>query len=303
MTIESKSYPAELKKWQPSETPFYLELFGETSPIIDTTYAEVIQAGAADGTVTSADAAPIYEYYWTIGHPGLPQRNGGLFQFLQSEQSASQHLWQHLQEPAGRVYVFFPLGGGWRVKELVATVKYLTPVREQQTLMDVAAKDWQQLQPLVASASQIAQIASPAFGPAGVGAASALAGIAKMKINSVPQARGFEWSVGKVTFGSERGVMQGVMWALPKLMFEELGGRLTGSVAVSFIPDRVQVHGTVGADVPAPDEMAILAHAVIYGPDGPVWAPDERQFVELAVAPRLPVGRKGNPGASPQAEG
>jgi hypothetical protein len=30
--------------------------------------------------------------------------------------------------------------------------------------------------------------------------------------------------------------MQGVVWAIPKEMFEYLGGRLTGSLAVSFIP-------------------------------------------------------------------
>jgi hypothetical protein len=30
--------------------------------------------------------------------------------------------------------------------------------------------------------------------------------------------------------------MQGVDWAIPKEMFELLGGRLTGSLAVSFIP-------------------------------------------------------------------
>jgi len=43
----------------------------------------------------------------------------------------------------------------------------------------------------------------------------------------------------KVTFGSPEhgGVMQGVVWTLPKSMFAELGGRLTGGLAVSFLPD------------------------------------------------------------------
>ncbi|HEY3759177.1 MAG TPA: hypothetical protein VGL37_05410 [Solirubrobacteraceae bacterium] len=45
MTIESISHPADLAQWKgEDEDPFYLEVFGETSPVIDTTYAEVIRS-------------------------------------------------------------------------------------------------------------------------------------------------------------------------------------------------------------------------------------------------------------------
>jgi len=294
MTIESASHPADLTKWDPDVQPFYLELFGETSPEIDVHYAEASSPSSDTTEVSVAKSAPIYEYFWTVGHPGLPRHADGVARFLHLDKPGAderaEQLWGHLKDdPAARVYLFFPLGGGWRIKELVATVKYLTPVREEQSLMEQAAKDWQQLQPVVAGASQVAGMVAPAAGPVGVGAASALAAIAKLKVNSVPRAKGFEWSAGKVTFGSSLGIMQGVMWELPKNMFAVLGGRLTGSVAVSFIPDNHQAAGEVAQDTPQPKQLDVLAHAVVRGPDQDFWAPTSREFVHLSVAPRLPA--------------
>lgn len=82
--------------------------------------------------------------------------------------------------------------------------------------------------------------------------------------------------------------MQGVMWTLPKKLFEVLGGRLTGSVAVTFVPARRQAEGyknaTANTEVPRPADL--LAHAVVLGPGGPIWAPsDVEQFVRLRVTP------------------
>jgi hypothetical protein len=92
--------------------------------------------------------------------------------------------------------------------------------------------------------------------------------MAKVQINSVPQADGFQWSVGKVTFRSAKhGVMQGVMWTLPKKMFAELGGRLTGSLAVSFIPAVLQQEDGQGQTKPEFQRLPILSHAAVYGPD------------------------------------
>lgn len=50
--------------------------------------------------------------------------------------------------------------------------------------------------------------------------------------------QGFDWYAEKVTVppAARHGVMQGVVWAIPREMFELLGGRLTGSLALSFIP-------------------------------------------------------------------
>lgn len=287
MTIESKIWPDDPTKWDGKDPPFYLELIGETSPVLDVAYAEVQPPGAVDGGAKTVASSPIYEYFWTIGHGGYPDPGRGLHRLLHKE-TAAEKLWEHLETEAAHVYVFFPLGGGWRVKELVATTKYLTPIREQKTLLDEAAKDWQHAQPAIADASQFASLAGPALGPVGIGAASALSAIAKVKVNSVPQVKGFEWSVSKMTFVSEhRGVMQGVMWELPKTMFEELGGRLTGSVAVSFVPDHRQDGDAVASEASAPQKMSVLAHAKVVGPDGPIWVPAENRFLELSVAPRL----------------
>src|SRR5258708_5378711 len=122
--IEVVSWPANLAEWDAREQPFYLEVFGETSPRVDLTYAEVLQpASAPDGPPPAAAGAPIYEYWWTIGHPGRPHEMKYWWDGL-GRDPGSDDLWENLDETAARVYLFFPLGGGWRIKELVATVKY-----------------------------------------------------------------------------------------------------------------------------------------------------------------------------------
>ena len=291
MTIESTSHPNPLADWDGTnpKVPFYLELFGETRPAIDTTYAEVVPAGAADGTAKTTASAPIYEYWWTIGHPGHGAQHGGMLDRL----LGPKNLWERLADPAARVYLFFPLGGGWRVKELVATVKYLSPLPHEHSFMAKAAEEWQTLAPIAEGASKLMSAAGSVAVPGGAvlgKSAKMLDGLARTKLGSVPQVSGFEWSATKVTFGSREhgGVMQGVMWTLPKSMFTELGGRLTGSLAVTFIPDNQQQAGTVAADPAAPQMQDLLAHAVVYGPDdAPYWAPAEREFIRLRLSPRL----------------
>jgi hypothetical protein len=70
MTIESASFPDDLSEWDGKEAaPYYFEVFGETTPLLDLSYAEVVPAGAAtDAAAQSAESAPVYEYWWTIGH-------------------------------------------------------------------------------------------------------------------------------------------------------------------------------------------------------------------------------------------
>jgi hypothetical protein len=87
------------------------------------------------------------------------------------------------------------------------------------------------------------------------------------------------------------GVMKGVAWTLPRSMIAELGGRLTGSLAVSFLPDVQQRRDAsdVASASPPPEAQHLLAHSVIYGPDGAEhWAPGQRQFIRLLVKPHLP---------------
>ena len=302
MTIESVSHPAPLSGWDggSKDQPYYLELFGETSPAVDMAYAEVVPAGAGETPQTSV-SAPVYEYWWTIGHPGHRAHRGGLLDWAHP---SGKDFWERLGEPAARVYVYFPLGGGWRVKELAATVKYMSPVAHEQSFLEHAARDWQTIQPLVQGASTLASLAGPAGVLAGGVAdksAKALGGLAQMKLNSVPQVKGFEWSAAKVTFGSPEhgGVMQGVVWTLPKSMFAELGGRLTGGLAVSFLPDVQQdpSASAVAAGTPAPQAQHLLAHAVVFGPDQPYWAPAERGFVKLLVHPQAGSSASAGPGS------
>jgi hypothetical protein len=271
--IEVVSHPADLASWDPQQEPFYLELYGETRPLVDVTYAEVRPAGTDDGAEQTTAATPIYQYWWTIGHTGDPQQ--------------LDDLWNRLDgHVAARVYLYFPLDKGWRIKELVATVKYLQPFYEQTTFWNKLTDDWQHFaSPAIAGAGSLAGLAP---NPAVAGAGSILSAIAKLQINSVPQVPGFEWSVGKVTTPwQDVGVVQGVMWTLPKKMFTELGGRLTGSLALSFIPSQRQQGAEVGAAAPTFGQGAVLAHAVVYGPgDRHLWAPAQNRFVTLHVHPR-----------------
>src|ERR1700689_4491221 len=68
--IEVVSAPPVLSQWVPARDPYYLELYGETSPVLDTALAEVIPAGAADPV--TASPAPVYEYWWPRGPWGTP---------------------------------------------------------------------------------------------------------------------------------------------------------------------------------------------------------------------------------------
>ena len=292
MTIESVSHPKPLSDWDGKDEaqPFYLEVFGETTPIIDTAYAEVIPAGAADGSAERCASAPVYEYWWTIGHPGHPGHLGGLLEKI----AGPKDLWERLADPAARIYLYFPLGGGWRVKELTATVKYMSPVAHEESFIEKAAQDFQTIEPFIEGASQLASAAGAA-GVVGGGlagkSAQVLDGLAQIKLSSVPQVKGFEWSATKVTFGNKEhgGVMQGIVWTLPASMFAELGGRLTGSLAVSFIPDQQQIPNQVATASPKLEQQALLAHAVVYGPGGDEhWAPEKQGFIRLAISPRLP---------------
>lgn len=314
MTIEAVSHPSDLADWRATGQRFYLELFGETRPLVDTTFAELIPASSASGaSPVSGGAVPVYEYWWSIGHPGLPHQDGRFPDWLHhqddgedTEGKEAQEFWDNLDSPAARVYMFFPRNGGWRVKEVAATVKYLSPVPKQKDLWAKAAQEWAELQPFIQDASTLSGALGPAIGVPVKGAVTTLNALAQLKVSSVPQGAGLDWSVGKVTFGhpkpqtsdsgiaepdlSRTGVMQGVVWTLPAKMFTELGGRLTGSLAVTFIPCGLQTKEGPAPALPEFQPRAVLAHAVVYrkGAD-PYWVPEERKFIRLQVSPRPPL--------------
>lgn len=78
--IEVKSWPPDLVAWsqQPKDerSPFYLEFFGETEPALDQSFAEVVPA--KKGTTGQEQIAPVYGYWWTIGHGGVQLRTAGV---------------------------------------------------------------------------------------------------------------------------------------------------------------------------------------------------------------------------------
>jgi hypothetical protein len=283
--IESVSYPADLTRWGEADTPFYLELYGEAEPVLTMNYAEVIPPGQEQPSTVRP--TPVYEYWWTIGHGGHDPAPHHLF-----GDHTGEPIWDRLADPAGRMYLYFPAHGGWRVKELVATVKYLNPVADQKTWSARFADELRLLEPVISGIAAVGTMGAvplagvPVAGPALAGAAPYLAALAMMKAASVPpDAKGFEWHVTKVAFGSPHrgGVMQGVSWVLPKAMFATLGSRLTGSLALSFVPCRKQ-----GTAEWVPEPLPALAHAVIYADGKQYWAPASNDFVELTIAPRLP---------------
>ena len=283
------SFPKDLRTWHEREDdpPFYLELYGEDAPTLDTTFAQVIPVGG-----TSAETihpTPVYEYFWTLGHAGSRSVR------RRFRRRNSDQLWSKLADTAARVYIYFPVSAGWRANEIVASVKYLGPVKDQETWSQKAGEDWQRVQPMIAGASHAAETPGVVPGVGAVAAATApvLGAIAKLQVGNVPLAvRGFGWYVEKVTIGSpEHGLMQGIVWALPREMFEALGGRLTGSVAVSLVATQDAPTQDALERVPyAPGEAAVLAHACVYADNGEFWAPRAKnEFVELPIRPTMPV--------------
>jgi hypothetical protein len=279
MAIEVVSWPQDLLTWDEKVQRYYFELSGETRPQVDPRQVE-LQGGAG-----GKQAVPAYVYSWTIGRGGFRSKPRRLLDRLRP----AEGFWNNLQDDpyAARVYMYFPVDCGWRVSELGATVNYMTPVDHQASFAERAAKDWQTLQPLVDDAAKLATSLGPA-GAAAAGSARMLGALAQMKINSVPQVAGFQWAAAKVAFGHPgRGVMAGVEWALPRSMFRELGGRLTGSLAVTFVPMRRQ-EDAVGPEEPDLRPGTVLAHAVVHGPHGESdWAPGENNFTELKIEPRI----------------
>lgn len=152
---------------------------------------------AGESDAATIQATPIYEYWWTIGHGGSKPEHRHLF-----GDRAKLDLWHRLEDVAARVYLYFPISGGWRVQELAASAKYLSPVQHQSDWTDRAAQEWQRMQPILAGAGQAASAlgAVPGVGTVAAGAAPILSAIAKLQVGSVPQGvKGFDWYVEKVT--------------------------------------------------------------------------------------------------------
>lgn len=203
-------------------SPYFLELFGETSPQVDPDYAQVL-AGRGKAT-----GGPIYEYFWTVGRNEPPP---------QQRDERDPHWGRFSAHTFARVYVLFPRNDSWRAHELAASVKYLAPVPVQKSFTEEMDKDIAALQPLLGVAGTVAGAAGAAgVGPVASATGHVLDAVAKMKVGSVPQARGFEWSVEKFSTRIDEEPVDGVGWNLPQSMLATLGSRIGGSIAVSLLP-------------------------------------------------------------------
>lgn len=311
--IETVSYPLDLADWNSDSSNFYLELYGETTPQVDMSFAEIIPAGINPDDLKqpvperTTATAPIYQYWWTIGQSG--------------NQNALA-VRDHLKSTAARVYMYFPLTAGWRIKEIAATVKYLAPVKDNAAWLNDVFRVWDMSAPVAGGAAAITK-----FIPGLSTASPYFSALSQIKLNEVPPVDAFAWYVGKVTTKWGKDTLQGLMWTLPRKMFTHLGGRITGSLAVSFIPFQVQQPGKIRAATDDPVFLAqpIRAHARIYlsnhgvlppdqgvpqrsvsdtpsdlifPPDESVYAPDnhtislpadqKQQFIELYIQPQKP---------------
>ncbi len=281
--IEYVSSPSRLSDWNPPDTPFYFEIFGETSPVLDTKSAEVIPAGKTDPS--SASSAPVYEYWWTLGHPGAATHQDQWVDIMARPQPRNPPLWEQLEDIAARVYLYFPVSFGWRVREIMATVKYLTPIHQQTSWWTQAGNDLKLLEPLAGDAGDIAKLV-----PGGTTVSNWLTTVSKLQLSSVPQSKDFPWNVEKVTNGGHgREVLQGVVWNLPNSLMVAQGGRMTGSLAVSVIPACDQGQDPTGQE--AKEGGMMQAHAEVYPKDRDkilIPGPNGWDFIQLKITPVAP---------------
>jgi hypothetical protein len=283
--IEFVTWPSNLAERSAEEDRrFYLELYGEIQPEVDERYVEVLSmAEEHQGLKEGARLAPLYEYCWNLGC------------LDDDDMEHATEGWGDLADTAAEVYLYFPTAGGWRVEELVATVKYLCPAREHTSLLQEAAHMFATAQPIIEDVSKLASASSalaPGIGPAATGTAALLDTIAKLKLTSVPPAEGYDWSVQKVAryLGGE-GLVSGVRWVLPKKVFIEFGTRLTGSIALSIVPSKLQSLTDNGEPqslerLPVRAKAIIHEHAVMPGRGKSVSLPPKRGFLELQVHPK-----------------
>ena len=278
--IEYVTWPNNIDQWNREEDHFfYLEVFGEASPRITPGYTQLPLPEENEGLKQGTNLAPLYEYYWSLGYIDLDKKCG-------------PDSWGgELADTAAEVYLYFPTTGGWRIEELLATIKYLCPAMEHASLLQNAAHMFAAAQPMVEDASKLAAIGSgvPGVGLIAASTATLLDVIAKLKVTSVPPMDGYEWSVQKVAQHVQgEGLLHGIKWTIPKKLFIEFGSRLTGSIALNIIPSIPQPSSEQSY---RPRRLPIRARAVMklhpkrMGGDEPVPLPTDG-FLELEIEPR-----------------
>ncbi len=298
-------YPPDLEEWNLNSTKPYLELYGETEPYLCTNLAKTLPPGSPTNNPQTLEATTIYEYFWTIGisqclydrlfllhTKGNKALRLAETELGKAEQTVKTEVDKVLQqdEPGAEVTLYFPLSGGWRIYEVVSTIRYLRPLPHQENLVDEVTHYWQTVGPVVDS---VAGFLGHLAGPASAVSSTLLHSLAKLPITSLPPVKGLSWSVHKVTNRVGTEVMDGVQWKLPKKMFEVLGSRLSGSVAVYFHPSWQQQASKVWSSLPveqrerANESKPIQARVVVHIPDNQkIPVTEYESDIELFIQPK-----------------
>jgi hypothetical protein len=123
------------------------------------------------------------------------------------------------------VRVFLDFGGlnGWRISEPIGTMKYMSPAPVMKKGAAILADQLQ-------TASQIAS-----FAPGGAAVSNWMDAAGKLGATSLPQGKGFKWSVTATTNMVDLELRYRITWTIPKDMFQSLSGRISGGLAVTFI--------------------------------------------------------------------
>lgn len=283
-------------EWNTSTSPFYMELYGETRPTINLAFAEVLGPGpvSADdsGMPTSTIAEPVYEYWWTVGfHRGhAPEVQHWRDRVFHRGEGAHVPGTEAIsfEDPAAWIGLYFPTNVNWRVKEITATLKFLTPIKDQHQLWKDISDNIAKLSPLVADAGSLASLL-----PGGGGASAVLSTVAKLQVGSVPQTT-VNWSVEKTTHvGVDGSRWQGVEWRLPQNIFDILGGRVSGSVAVTIMEALRSDEGEEAAldagTMLARANVAVRGVGDLRRIPEPEGDSTEEAFISLPLTPKRPV--------------
>jgi len=289
----------ELDRWAGMHSELkhelWLEIYGDNRPKLgwgaDPTPKQQNEPDSA-----SAKAHDLYEYRWGFGYPApSSSRHPRKLRLPQAEEDFS-----HLSDPAAHVYLYFSANGNWRVSETLATVKHLSPVREERTLREELVSDFNALEPAIGA---LGDVAAEATGMPELGSIAQT--VSHLKLTSVPQTPSSQWFVRRVDWiespdegeqASDEGeqadrnqedikVFHGIEWELSLNLMEQLGRRVTGGLLVSFAS--VRPPSIPDDQPPGLKARAVLHYASAKNEPKDIWIP-EHNFLELALIPQSP---------------
>jgi hypothetical protein len=211
MPVHIRTNPESLNDLKPG--CFYLELIGECEPKLNPTAAEVTLGHESKD---DRPEVPIYEFLWNLSHldsAGSMATNGERPRDFDTNLKASLE-----------VTMLFDGMIGWRTTEPICTVKFMSPAPEGGKLAKLINKD-------LKNAATVAGLV-----PGGGTASKWMDAAAGLSMSSIPQEGDYKWSVTKTAQRTDNGIASGVTWHIPREMVTNLSGRLTGGLAVGFLP-------------------------------------------------------------------